>query len=300
MDQKILHIGKVILAGAGPGDPDLLTVKVARYLQQADVVITDRLVSEEILATYVRTEALVIPVGKQCRKGASTPQSVISDLLVEYALQGKLVVRLKGGDVSVFSNILDELRTLNAHGIGYEIIPGVTAALGAAAYAGIPLTARGYSTAVRFLTWYKQDILDEAYWKELASTEDTLVFYMSSEPLDLLVEKLTGYGIAADKWMAVIEQATTPLQNVTNCPVHAYLPAGKGRRYTSPSLIIIGKVAALHQSFRWMADSHSKEPYFAPVAQQAPVPLPVALTENAPLKKSNASKREYYADSAQT
>src|SRR5438046_629864 len=127
MIEKILHTGKVILAGAGPGDPDLLTVKVARYLQLADVVITDRLVSEEILATYVRTEALVIPVGKQCRKGASTPQSVINDLLVEYALQGKLVVRLKGGDVSIFSNILDELRALNAHGIGYEIIPGVTA-----------------------------------------------------------------------------------------------------------------------------------------------------------------------------
>jgi len=290
MNEKKLHTGRVILAGAGPGDPDLLTVKTARYLRQADVVIMDRLVSEDILATYVRPEALVIPVGKQCRKGASTPQHVINDLLVQHALQGRLVVRLKGGDVSIFSNILDELQTLNAHGIAYEIIPGVTAALGAAAYAGIPLTARGYSTAVRFLTYYKQDMLDEAYWKELARTNDTLVFYMSSEPIDLLVNKLTGYGIGADKWLAVIEQATTPLQNVTHCPIHDYLPAHRGRRYVSPSLIVIGKVAALHASFGWTADSHSQEPYFAPVPQQAP----------APTKKERASKRKYYADSAQT
>ena len=248
MNSKKPYTGKVILAGAGPGDPDLLTIKTARYLQQADVVIMDRLVSEEILATYVRPETLIIPVGKQCRKGASTPQQVINELLVEHALQGKLVVRLKGGDVSIFSNILDELRALNANGIGYEIIPGVTAALGAAAYAGIPLTARGYSTAVRFLTYYKQDILDEARWKELATTDDTLVFYMSSEPIDLLVGRLTDNGIGTDKWVAVIEQATTPLQNVTHCPIHEYLPAQKGRRYVSPSLIVIGKVAALHAS----------------------------------------------------
>src|ERR1700712_2721169 len=126
--------GRVILAGAGPGDPELLTIKVFRYLQQADVVITDRLVSEDILQQYTRKEALIISVGKQCSKGNSTPQSEINDLLVEHAGSGKLVVRLKGGDASIFSNILDELRTLAAHGIPYEIIPGVTAALGAAAY----------------------------------------------------------------------------------------------------------------------------------------------------------------------
>ena len=109
---------------------------------------------------------------------------------MEYALQGKLVVRLKGGDASVFSNVLDELQALTRHHIDFEIVPGVTAALGAAAYAGIPLTARGYSTAVRLLTWYKQDLLDEAYWQELAATNDTLVFYMSAAPLlDELVGK---------------------------------------------------------------------------------------------------------------
>jgi uroporphyrin-III C-methyltransferase len=269
--------GGVILAGAGPGDPELLTVKALRWLRQADVVIADRLVSDVILDEYVNKDALVLHVGKECRKGASTPQSTINELLVEYASQGKLVVRLKGGDASVFSNILDELQILTAHGIDYEIIPGVTAALGAAAYAGIPLTARGYSTAVRFLTWYKQDILDESYWKELAQTGDTLVFYMSAAPLDQLVEKLRHHGIASDKWLAVIEQATTPVQRVMSCPIHEYVAPAGGQAgsagdqpgsggYVSPTLIIIGKVAALHDSFKWLPDSESRELYFKPVS----------------------------------
>src|SRR6201996_8263764 len=222
MSSSSNHIGKVILVGAGPGDPELLTIKALRWLQRADVVIADRLVSPEILTGYTRQSALVIPVGKQSRSGASTAQTSINGLLVEHAMQGRLVVRLKGGDVSIFSNVLDELQTLVEHSIPYELIPGVTAALGAAAYAGIPLTARGYSTAVRLLTWYKQDILDEDYWKELARTEDTLVFYMSASPLKELVEKLIHQGMGKDKWLAVIEQATTPLQNVMSCPIHEF------------------------------------------------------------------------------
>jgi uroporphyrin-III C-methyltransferase/precorrin-2 dehydrogenase/sirohydrochlorin ferrochelatase/uroporphyrin-III C-methyltransferase len=179
--------GKVILAGAGPGDPELITMKAARYLQSADVVLTDRLVSEEILKTYVRKDAEILYVGKQCRRGISTPQKTINELLVDYASMGKFVVRLKGGDVSIFSNIMDELETLVANNIPYEIVPGVTAALGAAAYAGIPLTARGYATAVRFLTYYKSDIVSDEYWKDLAETTDTLVFYMSSETLPAVI-----------------------------------------------------------------------------------------------------------------
>jgi uroporphyrin-III C-methyltransferase len=255
--------GKVILAGAGPGDPELLTIKALRWLRQADVVITDRLVSDTILDEYVRKETLILHVGKECRKGNSTPQSTINELLVEYASHGKLVVRLKGGDASVFSNVLDELQALVKHDIPYEIIPGVTAALGAAAYAGIPLTARGYSTAVRFLTWYKQEPLEENYWKELAHTGDTLVFYMSTAPLNELVEKLIYHGIDRDRWLAVIEQATTPMQNVMSCPIHEYLPDGK--THISPTLIIIGKVAALHETFGWLPDSDSKESYFKSV-----------------------------------
>jgi siroheme synthase len=146
--------GKVILAAAGPGDPELVTMKTVRSLQQADVVLTDRLVSEVLLQQYVNANATIVYVGKQCSRGSSTPQETINEMMVRFAKEGKQVVRLKGGDVSIFSNILDELQTLVEHGIPYEIIPGVTAALGAAACTGIPLTARGYTTAVRFLTSY--------------------------------------------------------------------------------------------------------------------------------------------------
>lgn len=261
------HIGKVILAGAGCGDPELITVKAARYLQQADVVLTDRLVSKEILDRYVGKNAQVIYVGKQCRRGYSTPQQSINAYIVEHALQGKLVVRLKGGDVSVFSNVLDELQTAVEHNIPYEIIPGVTAALGASAYAGIPLTGRGLSTAVRLLTSYKSDIVTDEYWKELSQTSDTLVFYMSSETLDNVVENLVKYNIDSDKLLAVIEQATTPLQNVHISSLYDYELKLKGRAFISPTLVIIGKVVSMHEKFAWLQNSKSSEHYFKPVEQ---------------------------------
>jgi uroporphyrin-III C-methyltransferase/precorrin-2 dehydrogenase/sirohydrochlorin ferrochelatase/uroporphyrin-III C-methyltransferase len=259
------HTGKLILAAAGPGDPELVTLKTVRWLQRADVVLADRLVSEAILLEHVRPGAEIVYVGKQCRRGISTPQPTINELIVFYVQQGKLVVRLKGGDVSIFSNILDELETAVAHNIPYEIVPGVTAALGAAAYAGIPLTARGYSTAVRFLTYYKNDIVGEEYWKELAETNDTLVLYMSSETLDTVVDKLTHYNIDAAKLMAVAEQATTPLQNIHTCNLYEYREKLKGKSFLSPSLVIIGKVVALNQQFAWLQNSGSNEYYFKPL-----------------------------------
>jgi uroporphyrin-III C-methyltransferase/precorrin-2 dehydrogenase/sirohydrochlorin ferrochelatase/uroporphyrin-III C-methyltransferase len=269
MNIQSLHIGKVILAGAGPGDPELLTLKTLRWLQQADVVVVDRLVSPGIVSEHVRPDALVIPVGKQCGKEESTPQATISELLVSHALEGRLVVRLKGGDVSIFSNVLDELEALSHHGIPYELVPGVTAALGAAAYAGIPLTARGYSTAVRFLTSCRTG--DAAWWRDLAQTEDTLVFYMSSAPLDELIRRLVEEGIGEDRWVAVIEQATTPLQKVHSWPIREYLGSASGSQYASPTLIIIGRVAALHSSFQWLANSRSKESYFPSITKNIAV-----------------------------
>ncbi len=263
------HTGKLILAGAGPGHPDLITVKAARYLQQADVVLADRLVSKEILTSYVHPQATIIYVGKQCRRGYSTPQQSINAYIVEYGLQGKLVVRLKGGDVSIFSNILDELQTAVAHNIPYEIIPGVTAALGAAAFAGIPLTARGFSTAARFLTAYKSDIVTPAYWKELSQTTDTLVFYMSSETLDDVVENLVKNNIDPEKLLAVIEQATTPMQHVHITSLYEYAASRKGRVFASPSLVIIGKVVALHKEFSWLQNSYCSDTYFKPVLQSS-------------------------------
>ena len=278
------YIGKVILVAAGPGDPELITLKAARWLQKADVVLVDRLVSDTILKEHVSARTQIIYVGKQCRRGISTSQKTINELLVEYALEGKLVVRLKGGDVSIFSNILDELEILVANNIPYEIVPGVTAALGAAAYAGIPLTARGYSTAVRFLTYYKSDVVSEDYWKELAQTDDTLVLYMSSETLTTVVEKLREYKIAPDKLLAVAEQATTPMQNIHICNLYEYEEKLKGQSFLSPSLVIIGKVVGLHQQFAWLKNSGSKEYYFKPLTAK------VSAIENSEKVKKHVSR----------
>lgn len=259
---NIVNIGKVILAGAGPGDPELITLKTLRYLQEADVVLTDRLVSAEILNCYVNPRAEIIYVGKQCRKKNSTPQATINELMIAHAMAGKLTVRLKGGDASVFSNILDELQALVQHKIPYEIIPGVTAALGAAAYAGIPLTARGYSTAIRFLTFYKSDVVTHSYWKELAATDDTLVFYMSAETINEVVANLLANGAGADKQIAVIGQATTPQQHVACYSLeefnHQYTSGG----YISPTIAIIGKVVALNSEFAWLDNNANPQEYF--------------------------------------
>ncbi len=261
-------IQKVIIAGAGPGDPELITVKTARQLSEAEVIITDRLVSDAILEAYVRPGALVLHAGKQRKREGSTPQHIINELLVDYALQGKKVLRLKGGDVSVFSNLLDELQALNKYGIPYEIIPGITAACGAAAYSGIPLTARNYAQAVRFLTLHKNEMITPSYWKELAKSEDTLVFYMSGYTTDELVKQLVLQDIDPETYIAVIEQATTPLQKVFNTRIHHYEREFGNRNYVSPTLIIVGKVAGLHQEFRWLPETEKESQlYFKPVTK---------------------------------
>jgi len=264
--QKQIH--SVIFAGAGPGDPELIALKAVRHLKEAEVVITDRLVSDVLLETYVNPRALVLHAGKQRRMEGSTPQHIINELLVEYALQGKKVLRLKGGDVSVFSNLLDELQALNKYGIPYEIIPGITAACGAAAYAGIPLTARNHAQAVRLLTLHKNEIIQPKYWKELAQTDDTLVFYMSGDTTNELVRQLVDQGIHPDKSIAVIEQATTPFQKVFSTPIHLYEQELGNRDYVSPTLVIVGKVAGLHEALKWMPEEQSEgNLYFKPVAK---------------------------------
>lgn len=254
--------GKVIIAGAGPGDPELISIKAAKALQQADIILSDKLVSRDILENYVSPKAKVIFVGRTAKKGATTHQKTINDLMIQYARAGKNVVRLKGGDVSVFSNILDELQTLIEQNIRYELIPGISAALGAAAYTGIPLTARNYASAVRFLTYNKVDPGHENYWRDLAQTDDTLVFYMSAENIDIVVELLKKNQITSDKYIAVVEQATTSNQFVSVAPIHQHKIQFQDIRFSSPTLIIIGKVVALHEQFAWLRNSQTHEPYF--------------------------------------
>jgi uroporphyrin-III C-methyltransferase/precorrin-2 dehydrogenase/sirohydrochlorin ferrochelatase/uroporphyrin-III C-methyltransferase len=276
-----LKTGRVILAGAGSGDPELITLKAVRYLKKADVVLVDRLVSNEIISLFVNPGAEIIHVGKQCRRGISTTQETINNLMVQSALLGKVVVRLKGGDVSIFSNILDELETLVANNIPYEIIPGVTAALGAAAFAGIPLTARNHATSVRFLTYYKSEVITDDYWKELANTDDTLVFYMSSETLPKIVQRLTANNIHEDKLLAIVEQATTPFQRVRITNLYDFEKDFKDAAFISPSLIIIGHVVSLHEKFKWLENSDSNEYYFKPIT--SPV---ISLTQPEKLHKN--------------
>ncbi|WP_347218339.1 uroporphyrinogen-III C-methyltransferase [Chryseobacterium sp.] len=263
---------KVYLIGAGPGNPDLITVKAVKAIAKADVVLADRLVSPEILETYVNKDTELIYVGKECSKNASTPQSLINTLMVDYALQNKTVVRLKGGDVSIFSNILDELQALKEHHIPFEIIPGITAALGAAAYAGMPLTARGYSTSVRFLTYYKSEILTDEYWKDLANTQDTLVFYMSKGNLTSLVEKFIELNISDEKKIAVIEQATTPFQKVYTSSFEDFSKTLGDKTFASPSLVVIGKVVNLHEEFSWLENAEQEGLYFKSVENGSLVP----------------------------
>jgi uroporphyrin-III C-methyltransferase len=259
--------GKVIIAAAGPGDPELITYKAVQYLAVADVILTDRLVNKEILKRFAAKKAIIIEVGKQSGKNGSVSQGSINELLVKYAQQYELVVRLKGGDVSLFSNILDELDTLTKNRISYEIIPGVTAALGAAAYAGIPLTARGYSTGVRLLTFYKPEVVTDEEWNELGRTTDTLVFYMSSQSLSQLAQRLFDAGMEASKPVAIIEQATTPVQHVFIQTLEKCKDETE-RLFLSPTLIIIGEVVKLHPRFNWFNSSDEQTEFFEPVPDE--------------------------------
>jgi uroporphyrin-III C-methyltransferase/precorrin-2 dehydrogenase/sirohydrochlorin ferrochelatase/uroporphyrin-III C-methyltransferase len=263
--------GKVIIAAAGPGDADLITVKAMRYLGEADVILVDRLVNPLILERYARPGAIRVDVGKQGGHGASRPQQDINHLLVSYALQGKLVVRLKGGDVSVFSNVLDELETLTSFGISYELVPGVTSALGAAAYAGIPLTARGFSQGLRLLTFQDPDTVPKEDWQNWAHTKDTLVFYMSGRIMPVLLERLRAAGIDPETPLAVVSQATTPYQQVHLGTVGTFPSGRDGMQIASPSLLIIGQVVTLHPRFSWFEAAAAEGSVFnalAPIQDQ--------------------------------
>jgi uroporphyrin-III C-methyltransferase len=247
--------GKVILAGAGPGDVELITIKLANALQQADVIITDRLVNPEIVNKYARATAKVIVTGKQGYNEFSISQEEINQLLIDYAVQGNNVVRLKGGDIAFFSNVLDELTVMEKNEIPFEIIPGITAASGASAYSGIPLTARGFSQGVQFLTFNPNSYYSTERWKELAKTNETLVFYMAAKNVLDVAELLLRYSRKPNTAMAIIEQATTVHQQIHITTLKDCGVDFAGRQFGSPSLIIIGEVVALHRRFNWFTES---------------------------------------------
>jgi uroporphyrin-III C-methyltransferase len=242
---------KVTLAGAGPGDTELITVKLQKRLIKADVIITDRLVNPDIIDLYAPQHALIILAGKQGYNSASLSQEEINSMIIAHALAGKKVLRLKGGDVAFFSNVLDELVALQENNIPFEIIPGITAASGASAYAGIPLTARGYAKTVQFATFNPNSYYSPEKWKNLASTNETLVFYMGAKNVVDLAELLLRYSRKPMTPLAVIEQATTVHQQVHITTLNDCKKDFTGKQFSSPSLIIVGDVVKLYNNFNW-------------------------------------------------
>tara|TARA_B100000929_G_scaffold199505_1_gene158414 strand:+ start:919 stop:1785 length:867 start_codon:yes stop_codon:yes gene_type:complete len=241
--------GSVSLVGAGPGDPELLTLRAWRRLCEAEVVLHDRLVSEEILA-LVPASADRYYVGK-ARSDHSLPQQDINRSLVDWARQGKRVVRLKGGDPFIFGRGGEELETLVAEGVQVEVVPGITAASGCSAYAGIPLTHRDHAQSVRFITGHLKEGGCELDWRALASPGQTLVFYMGLGSLDYISQGLIGEGLSPDTPVALVEQGTTQRQRVHLSSL-ANLPKLNDRDIIRPpTLIIVGSVVSLHEQLAW-------------------------------------------------